>query len=91
MEANLSRIGCRADSPCRGYGQARGGFESLERQVQPRDGSQRKIGRVATADRTETWLLMPNMVVVADMSSSGAPIRPRMGMMRGTSLDRNKR
>lgn len=44
----------------------------------------------ATADRTETWLLMLNKVVMADMSSNGAPISPRTGMMRGASLDRNK-
>jgi hypothetical protein len=43
---------------------------------------------VAIADQGEPSSFTPNIVPIVDDRRSGAPIRPRAGMIRGTSRER---
>ena len=52
----------------------------------PNAPSQKKIGAVVIPDHIV--MLMPNIVKMADEMSSGAPMSPTAGIIRGTSRDR---
>jgi hypothetical protein len=50
--------------------------------------SQAPIGRVRKKDVAETCSMPPNTVATKAANSRGAPIRPTVGMIRGTRRER---
>src|SRR5579884_15870 len=50
----------------------------------PMDSSQAAIGRVIRRETDETWSQAPKRLARAEATRSGAPIRPMVGMIRGT-------
>jgi hypothetical protein len=54
----------------------------------PRENSQIAMGNAQRAPAVDTWAQPPKIVAVADIRMIGAPMRPMVGMVRGTSRDR---
>src|SRR3954447_20024411 len=54
----------------------------------PTENSQAAIGRVRKNATVETWSITPKTVAMNAANSRGAPIRPTVGMIRGTSRER---
>ena len=54
----------------------------------PTVSSQAAMGRVRKKAVAETWSMTPKRHATKAANSSGAPIRPTVGMMRGTRRER---
>src|SRR6185312_4424167 len=73
--------GCRA-------GQAGVRVKPLTVSHTPSESSQIAIGSAQSAPTAEVWSQPPKIVAVADTRMIGAPTRPMVGMIRGTSRPR---